>query len=68
MIKRRRKKSEPLSSQWATEQDCFLIENSHMPIHELMQHLPFTEDEIHERKAVLGLTTRQKQLRKWIHP
>ena len=45
-MKRLPKKSEHLTSNWTTEQDIFLIENSVMAIEELINHLPFTEDEI----------------------
>ena len=44
------------------EQDSFLIENSSMPIEGLINQLPFTEDEIINRKELLGLNKRQKQL------
>ena len=65
-MKRHRKKSAHITSNWTTEQDCFLIENSSMLIDEIKEHLPFTEDEIINRKEVLGLTRRQKQLRKFL--
>ena len=63
-IKRLPKKSEHITSIWTTEQDIFLIENSVMAIEELINHLPFTEDEIIKRKEVLGLTRRHRQMRK----
>ncbi|AYA68574.1 acyl-CoA thioesterase [Acinetobacter sp. WCHA55] len=65
-MKRRRKKSEHINSNWTIEQDSFLIENSSMSIEGLKNQLPFTEDEILNRKEVLGLTRRQKQLRKFL--
>ena len=65
-MKRRRKKSEHINSNWTIEQDSFLIENSSMSIEDLINQLPFTEDEILNRKEVLGLTRRQKQLRKFL--
>ena len=65
-MKRQSKKSEHITSNWTTEQDSFLIENSSMLIDDLKEHLPFTEDEIINRKEVLGLTRRQKQLRKFL--
>ena len=63
-MKRLPKKSEHITSNWTTEQDIFLIENSVMAIEELINHLPFTEDEIIKRKEVLGLTRRLRQMRK----
>ena len=66
LMKRRRKKSEHINSNWTIEQDSFLIENSSMSIEGLKNQLPFTEDEILNRKEVLGLTRRQKQLRKFL--
>ena len=45
-MKRQSKKSEHITSNWTTEQDSFLIENSFMVIEQLINHLPFTEDEI----------------------
>ena len=64
-MKRQSKKSEHITSNWTTEQDSFLIENSFMVIEQLINHLPFTEDEIINRKELLGLNKRQKQLRKF---
>ena len=64
-MKRHRKKSEYINSNWMIEQDSFLIENSSMPIEGLINQLPFTEDEIINRKEFLGLNKRQKQLRKF---
>lgn len=51
---------------WTTDQDCYLIENSSMSIDELKIQLPFSEDEIWERKRLLGLNRRQRQMRKMI--
>ncbi|SSQ39927.1 Uncharacterised protein [Acinetobacter baumannii] len=51
------------SSQWTTEQDCFLIENNSLSIDELKQHLPFSEEEIRVRRSVLGLVRRDQQMR-----
>ncbi|WP_227555019.1 acyl-CoA thioesterase [Acinetobacter johnsonii] len=65
-MKRHRKKSELLASNWTTEHYSFLIENSSMLIEDLLEHLPFTEDEIINRKEVLGLTRRQMQLLKFL--
>ncbi|MCF0264293.1 acyl-CoA thioesterase [Acinetobacter guillouiae] len=65
-MKRLSKKPEHITSNWSTEQDSFLIENSVMVIEELINHLPFTEDEIIKRKEVLGLTRRHIQMRKFL--
>jgi hypothetical protein len=37
-----------------------------MGIEKLINHLPFTEDEIIKRKEVLGLTRRHRQMRKFL--
>ena len=37
-----------------------------MVIEQLINHLPFTEDEIINRKEVLGLTRRHRQMRKFL--
>ncbi len=66
-MKRQRKRPEYLPSNWTTEQDCFLIENSELPIEELMNHLPFDEEEIQSRKELLGLSRRQRQMRKFLN-
>lgn len=66
-MKRQRKKLEYSPSNWTTEQDCFLIENSELPIEELMNHLPFDEEEIQSRKELLGLSRRQRQMRKFLN-
>lgn len=42
-------------STWTTEQDIYLIENSLQSIDELLKHLPYSEDEILDRKKTLGL-------------
>ena len=65
-MKRLPKKSEHITSNWTTEQDIFLIENSVMAIEELINHLPFTEDEIIKLKEVLGFTRRHRQMRKFL--
>lgn len=64
MKKRPYRKPEFAPSTWTTVQDCYLIENSMLPDDVLLQHLPFSLDEIYERKEVLGLIRRRRQLRK----
>ncbi|WP_081401833.1 hypothetical protein [Acinetobacter dispersus] len=61
-MKRSHIKPELIASTWTTEQDCFLIENSSLSIEELIEHLPFSEEEIRVRKSVLGLIRRQRQM------
>lgn len=61
-MKRNRIKPERNVSIWTTEQDCFLIENSSLSIEELIEHLPFSEEEIRVRKSALGLIRRQRQM------
>ncbi len=63
-MKRHRKKTEFQKTNWTTEQDCFLIENSDLSIIELLNYLPFSDEEILDRKEVLGLIRRAKQMRK----
>ncbi|WHP06203.1 MULTISPECIES: hypothetical protein [Acinetobacter] len=62
-MKRTRLKPEFPISNWTTDQDCFLIENSSLTIAELILHLPFSEEEINVRKSVLGLYRRERQMR-----
>ncbi|WP_209734244.1 hypothetical protein [Acinetobacter calcoaceticus] len=62
-MKRYLKQIKSTTSHWTTEQDCFLIENNSLPIHELIEHLPFSEEEIRVRRAVLGLVRRDKQMK-----
>lgn len=62
-MKRYLKQTESTTANWTTEQDCFLIENNSLPIHELTEHLPFPEEEIRVRRSVLGLMRRDKQMK-----
>lgn len=62
-MKRYLKQTESATTNWTTEQDCFLIENNSLPIHELTEHLPFSEEEIRVRRSVLGLMRRDKQMK-----
>lgn len=50
---------------WTTEQDCYLIEHSLQTNDELAKILPYTADEINERKDILGLIRRNRQLRRF---
>lgn len=49
---------------WTTEQDIYLIEQQHLPLQDLMKVLPYSEDEIVERKHLLGLTRRERQMQR----
>lgn len=62
-MKRYLKQIESTTSNWTTEQDCFLIENNSLSIHELTEQLPFSEEEIRVRRSVLGLMRRDKQMK-----
>lgn len=62
-MKRYLKLIESTTSTWTTEQDCFLIENNFLSIQELIEQLPFSEEEIRVRRAVLGLVRRDKQMK-----
>lgn len=64
MKKRSYRKPEFPPSTWSTKQDSYLIENSTLADEELQQQLPFSLDEINERKEILGLIRRRRQLRK----
>ncbi|KAB0627324.1 acyl-CoA thioesterase [Acinetobacter gandensis] len=60
----RSKLKNQLDVQWTTEQDCYLIENSTIPLEQLMNVLNFSEDEIHQRKEILGLYRRERQIQR----
>ncbi|MGE8559709.1 MAG: hypothetical protein ACN6NJ_01985 [Acinetobacter sp.] len=65
MNRRSRKKLELPTIHWTTEQDCYLIENNSLSFKELTNILPFTEDQIIQRKEILGLLRRDRQLRRF---
>ncbi|MFW1801128.1 acyl-CoA thioesterase [Acinetobacter nematophilus] len=65
-MKRFQKKPKCPISNWTTDQDCYLIENSTLPIESLVDHLPFSGEEIRKRKEILGLVRRQRQMMKAI--
>ncbi|WP_180057138.1 MULTISPECIES: acyl-CoA thioesterase [unclassified Acinetobacter] len=60
----RSKLKNQLDVQWTTEQDYYLIENSTIPLAQLMNVLNFSEDEIHQRKEILGLYRRERQIQR----
>ena len=49
---------------WTVEQDGYLIENHSLSLAELQKRLPFTEDQIIQRKERLGLFRRERQLKR----
>ena len=51
------------TSQWTIEQDIYLIENSALNLNELRKHLPYTEEQIRQRKQTLGLIRRERQMK-----
>ncbi|NUF16774.1 hypothetical protein [Acinetobacter lactucae] len=59
------KQTQTTTSNWTTEQDCFLIENNSLSVYELIKHLPFSEEEIRVRRSVLGLVRRDKQMKRY---
>ncbi|MCG6038299.1 hypothetical protein MER72_13045 [Acinetobacter baumannii] len=62
-MKRYLKPTQSTTSTWTTEQDCFLIESNFLSIQQLIEQLPFSEEEIRVRRAVLGLVRRDKQMK-----
>lgn len=50
---------------WTTEQDIYLIENSAAEMTVLLKYLPYTEEQILERKEALGLLRREWQMRRF---
>ncbi|ENV33203.1 hypothetical protein [Acinetobacter gerneri] len=56
---KRHKQNYPLTS-WSTDQDCLLIEYNFLSLDYLSEMLPYSIDEINERKEFLGLNTNQK--------
>ncbi|WP_407923617.1 MULTISPECIES: acyl-CoA thioesterase [Acinetobacter] len=50
---------------WTTEQDIYLIENSTVNMAVLLEYLPYTEEQIIERKEALGLLRREWQMRRF---
>lgn len=62
MHHRHKRKKATLISEWSTDQDCYLIENSSLTIEILKDSLSFSEEEILERKMQLGLVRQQRQM------
>lgn len=53
-----------LTAHWTREQDIILIENNNLPIEQLIEMLKCSQEGIMARRKVLGLVTRNKQLRR----
>lgn len=53
-----------LTAHWTREQDIILIENNNLPIEQLSEMLNCSQEDIMARRKVLGLVTRNKQLRR----
>lgn len=49
---------------WSTEQDAVLIEHADLAMSELIQRLGFSEEDILQRKEVLGLNRRARQIQR----
>lgn len=64
-MRRQRKTKVIPSSKWTTEQDIYLIENSALNLSELCKNLPYSEEQITERKEQLGLIRREWQMRRF---
>ena len=52
---------------WTTAQDVYLIEHADLTIEQLQQQLPYTQDQIIQRKQALGLVRRQRQMCRYVH-
>ena len=65
-MKKRYKEKCSVNCIWSTEQDIYLIEHNQFPIAELEKVLPFNEEEIRNRREILGLVRRDRQMSKII--
>ncbi|TCB50732.1 acyl-CoA thioesterase [Acinetobacter sp. ANC 4779] len=63
-MNRRSRKQLEATTHWTREQDSYLIENHLLTFAELRIKLPFTDDQIIQRKKLLGLLRRERQLRR----
>ncbi|QOW51279.1 acyl-CoA thioesterase [Acinetobacter sp. YH12138] len=64
---RRSKRQQKLTASkviWSTEQDAELIEHVDLAIPELIQRLGFCEEDILQRKEILGLNRRARQIQR----
>lgn len=60
----KRLKIEMSNARWSKEQDIYLIEHNELPIEELVKNLGFDTEEIMERRKILGLIRRTRQLKR----
>ncbi|WP_257229981.1 acyl-CoA thioesterase [Acinetobacter sp. YH12251] len=67
MQMRRSKRQQKLTASkviWSTEQDAELIEHAGLAMPELIQRLGFCEEDILQRKEILGLNRRARQIQR----
>ncbi len=59
-MNRKRNKPKDLlnDARWTVEQDCYLIENQDLRLEQLTDVLPYTSEEIVNRRLLLGLERR----------
>lgn len=50
----RRKRNKNITD-WSSDQDCLLIEKANFSMDDLLEMLPYSEDEINTRKRELGI-------------
>jgi hypothetical protein len=50
-----RRKRIKSSTDWSSDQDCLLIEKANFSMDDLLEMLPYSEDEINSRKRELGI-------------
>ena len=67
MQMRRSKRQQKLTASkviWSIEQDAELIEHADLAMPELIQRLGFCEEDILQRKEILGLNRRARQIQR----
>jgi len=50
-----RRKRIKSGTDWSSDQDCLLIEKANFSMEDLLEMLPYSEDEINARKRELGI-------------
>lgn len=50
-----RRKRIKSGNDWSSDQDCLLIEKANFSMEDLLEMLPYSEDEINARKKDLGI-------------
>lgn len=53
---------DPNAKVWTTEEDIYLIDNQELPLEEQAAKICCTEDEVSDRRAVLGLIQRARAI------